>query len=909
MGLEAHSGMSDEIFGLLFETAPHPYLVLRADETFTIVAVNERYLDATGSDRSAIMGRGLFEVFPDNPDDTTATGVGDLRTSLERVKRERAADVMGVQKYDIPSPGSKGKFEVKYWSPVNTPVCDADGTLLYIIHHVEDVTDFILSREQASKGSGERIGHVQARADRMESEVILRAGEVKEANRQIKAVVEELERRKGELARLNEQLKDLDRAKTAFFSNISHEFRTPLTLMLGSLQEALGDTSVDLPEVQRGQLAVARRNALRLLKLVNALLDFTRVEAGRTQDRLRAHRSGCSYRAAGKSFPVGSCRSGSCPHHRLPAAAELVYVDPGMWETIVLNIVSNAYKFTHRGSIGVTMRVSGGSAHLTVRDTGIGIPTDELPKLFERFHRVEGSQGRSHEGSGIGLALVRELVQLHGGTISVESTLGQGSAFHVALPLGMAHLPADRIRDSGRPSKSAERAEAFIVEALSWLPDPGATNVEGQDESEGAHTFDGADPGVSRPRVLLADDNADMRTHVGSLLHKAGYQVSAVADGEQALAACFAKPPDLVLTDAMMPKLDGFGLVTRLRRDARTALLPIILLSARAGEEARIDGLKTGADDYIVKPFGSRELLARVDAAVRLSHARREAMIREAEMARLRASFDDAAVGMAHVATDGRWLRVNDRLCAMIGYSRSELLGTTFQNITHPDDLATDIVSVNQLLAGEIATYAMEKRYFRKDGKIVWINLTVSLVRKADGTPDYFLSVIDDITGRKRADIDLAESRSRLAGVVEFGYGRHYNNRRPPKRRSLQWSCRKAVPAEAAEIVGQPLSLLLPQRFGDVHIRHINAFARTGVSNRTMGRPGPLAALRADGRSFQSRHPFRKRSSAEKSSSPPFSETSRSENARRTPNACCWLNSIIASRTLSPTCRRSPCRR
>ena len=165
MGLEAHSGMSDEIFGLLFETAPHPYLVLRADETFTIVAVNERYLDATGSERSAIMGRGLFEVFPDNPDDTTATGVGDLRTSLERVKRERAADVMGVQKYDILSPGSKGKFEVKYWSPVNTPVCDGDGTLLYIIHHVEDVTDFILSREQASKESGERIGHVQARAD------------------------------------------------------------------------------------------------------------------------------------------------------------------------------------------------------------------------------------------------------------------------------------------------------------------------------------------------------------------------------------------------------------------------------------------------------------------------------------------------------------------------------------------------------------------------------------------------------------------------------------------------------------------------------------------------------------------------------------------------------------------------
>jgi PAS domain S-box-containing protein len=520
-----------------------------------------------------------------------------------------------------------------------------------------------------------------------------------------------------------------------------------------------------------------------------------------------------------------------------------------MWETIVLNLVSNAYKFTHRGGIAVTMGVSSGSAHLTVRDTGIGIPTDELPKLFERFHRVEGSQGRSHEGSGIGLALVRELVQLHSGSISVESTLGQGSAFQVAIPLGTAHLPADRIKNSG-PSRSTDRAEAFIVEALSWSSDSGATNVEDHEESEGAHTFDGADLGASRPRVLLADDNADMRTHVGSLLYKAGYEVSAVADGEQALAACFAKPPDLVLTDAMMPKLDGFGLVTRLRSDERTALLPIILLSARAGEEARIDGLKTGADDYIVKPFGSRELLARVDAAVRLSRARREAMIREAEMARLRASFDDAAVGMAHVATDGRWLRVNDRLCAMIGYSRSELLGTTFQHITHPDDLATDLVWVNKLLAGEIATYAMEKRYLHKDGEIVWIILTVSLVRNADGTPDYFLSVIDDITARKRADIDLAESRSRLAGVVDSAMDAIITIDARQNVVLFNGAAERLFLRTAAEVVGQPLSLLLPQGFGDAHSQHINAFARTGVSNRTMGRPGPLAALRADGTEF-----------------------------------------------------------
>ena len=370
------------------------------------------------------------------------------------------------------------------------------------------------------------------------------------------------------------------------------------------------------------------------------------------------------------------------------------------------------------------------------------------------------------------------------------------------------------------------------------MPDPGATNIEDQEESEGAHTFDGAGLRAFRPRVLLADDNADMRTHVGSLLYKAGYLVSAVADGEQALAACFAKPPDLVLADAMMPKLDGFALVTRLRLDERTALLPIILLSARAGEEARIDGLKTGADDYIVKPFGSRELLARVDAAVRLSRARREAMSREAELARLRASFDDAAVGMAHVDADGRWLRVNDRLCATTGYSRSELLGTTFQDITHPDDLATDLTSVNQLLAGDIATYAMEKRYFRKDGEILWINLTASLVRKADGAPDYFLSVIDDITARKRADIDLAESRSRLAGVVDSAMDAIITIDARQNVVLFNGAAEGLFLRKAAQVVGQPLSLLLPQRFGDAHSQHINAFAKTGVSNTAEGKSG-----------------------------------------------------------------------
>ncbi len=351
-------------------------------------------------------------------------------------------------------------------------------------------------------------------------------------------------------------------------------------------------------------------------------------------------------------------------------------------------------------------------------------------------------------------------------------------------------------------------------------------------------------------RVLLADDNADMLAYVSRLLRRAGYEVAAVADGEQALTACLANPPDLILTEVMLPGLDGFVLVGRLRGDERTALLPIILLSAQAGEEARVEGLEAGADDYIVKPFGSRELLARVDAAVRLSRARKEALSREAEIARLRASFEDAAVGIAHVATDGRWLRVNDRLCAMTGYSREELLAKSIQDITHPGDLKADLAALHQLLAGEIATHTMEKRYFRKDGEIVWINLTVSLVRNADGIPGYFLSVTDDITARKQASIELAESRSRLAGVVDSAMDAIISIDARQKIVLFNRAAEKMFQREAADVIGQGLSLLLPQRFAGVHAQQVDAFAKTSVSNRAMDNLGKLSALRADGTEF-----------------------------------------------------------
>ncbi|MBV9654326.1 MAG: GAF domain-containing protein, partial [Acetobacteraceae bacterium] len=262
-------------------------------------------------------------------------------------------------------------------------------------------------------------------------------------------------------------LAELDRAKTAFFSNISHEFRTPLTLMLEPLADAL--TAAVAPE-QRERLEMAHRNALRLLRLVNALLDFSRIEAGRVEAIFRPTDLAELTADLASSFRSATEKAGLQLTVDAPPLPTPVHVDRDMWEKIVLNLVSNAFKFTHEGAIAVTLREANGEAVLTVRDTGTGIPATELPKLFDRFYRVEGARGRSFEGSGIGLALVQELVALHGGTIRVDSHEGVGSSFTVAIPIGTAHLPPDRVRPANDAALSAGRAQAFVEEALRWLP-------------------------------------------------------------------------------------------------------------------------------------------------------------------------------------------------------------------------------------------------------------------------------------------------------------------------------------------------------------------------------------------------------------------------------------------------------
>ena len=402
-------------------------------------------------------------------------------------------------------------------------------------------------------------------------------------------------------------LAQIDRAKTAFFSNVSHEFRTPLTLMLGPTEDALGSPERALTGAN---LETVHRNELRLLKLVNGLLDFARIEAGRA----RASYQPTDLRALtvdlASTFRSAIERAGLAFQVECEALPESIYIDHDMWEKIVLNLLSNALKFTFSGGISVALRWHAGQALFTIQDSGVGIAEHELPRLFERFHRIEGTRARTHEGSGIGLALVHELVRLHGGSIEVTSELHRGTTFSIALPAGKAHLPEDSIGDTGRPTPTSAYT-AYVEEALRWVP----SSISGEPSSRKSEAQIGA-------RILVADDNADMREYIVRLLGQ-HWAVEAVSDGLEALQAARRAAPDLIISDVMMPRLDGFGLIRELRLEPETASIPTILVSARAGEEATAEGLRAGADDYLVKPFSASALLIRVEAQLSAARLRR----------------------------------------------------------------------------------------------------------------------------------------------------------------------------------------------------------------------------------------------------------------------------------------------
>lgn len=564
------------------------------------------------------------------------------------------------------------------------------------------------------------------------------------------ATAYETERRRAEA------LAELDRAKTKFFSNVSHEFRTPLTLMLGPLAEVLPEARERLTPEKHEQLVMARRNGLRLLKLVNNLLDFSRLEAGRlqatyqptdlcqlTEDISSIFRS--AMEKAGLVFSV-ECGPISGP----------IYVDRDLWEKIVLNLLSNAFKFTFEGSVTVRLKEVGDAVELSVSDTGTGIPQEELPRIFERFHRIENSRSRTFEGTGIGLALVQELATLHGGTASVTSAEGRGSTFTITIPLGSAHLPADRIQPASMTASAAPLGETYIEEAQRWLPE---SIVGAADLREISDVVPSAAPKPTPELILLADDNADMRDYLARLLRQK-YRVHTAPDGLKAVEAARQWRPDLVLADVMMPGLDGFGLLRAIRSDAALRSTPVILLSGRAGEESRVEGLHAGANDYLVKPFTARELLARIDSHLAISREQNNAAVTAQRLAAIVESADDAIISKDLNGIVTSWNGAAERI---FGYTAEEMIGRSITTIIPPELQADEQRILATIGRGEGIDH-FETVRLTKSGERVEVSLTISPLRDDKGRIVGAAKIARDITQRKKIESVLRTSE-KLASV------------------------------------------------------------------------------------------------------------------------------------------------
>lgn len=543
---------------------------------------------------------------------------------------------------------------------------------------------------------------------------------------------------------------EIDRAKTLCFSNISDELRTTQTLMLGPLADALA--VLESPVSDRERHAIAYRNSLRLLKHVNSLLDFSRIEARQTQAFYQSTDLAALTSKLANNFRSVCERAGLLLVVDCPPLPEPVYVDRDLWEVVILNLLSNAFKFAFEGGLSIALRAMSGLVELSIADTGIGVPEREVPTLFERFRRIEGQEAHAYDGSGIGLTLVYELVKLHGGTIDARRKVGRGTTFTIRLPFGKAHLPPDRIGVKNSLSSNSVSADDYIQTAPRWRPDAAPLT-----EEPGAYEPAGDIGTEPAARVLYADSDPDMRTYVRRLLG-AHYEVQTVADGEAALTAINEHRPDLVLTDFRVSSLDGRGLLHAIRAQAKLHDLPVIILSAVAHGHGA-----AGANDYLVKPFSSRELLARVSNNLGLARFRQDALaaLRKNEE-KFRRVLSTDAVAIFFVNREDVLIDANEAFLQLTGYSRDDLINRrlTWRKLTPPEWMAQSEAQMKGLAAtGRIGPY--EKQYLRKDGTRSWMLFAGRDL--GDGTAVKFAI---DINERKRIEQALRESQERLSKLV-----------------------------------------------------------------------------------------------------------------------------------------------
>ncbi|QLA14986.1 ATP-binding protein [Desulfolutivibrio sulfoxidireducens] len=553
---------------------------------------------------------------------------------------------------------------------------------------------------------------------------------------------EKLQSANADITRLYEKTREIDELKTRFFANISHELRTPLTLILGPLDALLKDPGLD--PAQRPGLELAARNARILHRQVCDLLDVAKLDAGRMAMRYSRADVAHLVRLTASLFEL------LARDRRIRFAVDapetlFAQVDAEKYRRILQNLLSNAFKFTpDKGRIDVRLKERDRQIVCEVADNGPGVPPDMRETVFERFRQADDSSRRRHGGTGLGLAIVKEFASLHGGTVQLNETPGGGARFTVALPLAAPEgaVISDQPEDAETDPGLIEGLGAPVAERPACSPD----------QPEDA------------PLVLIVEDNPDMRAFLAGSLGRE-FRTATAPGGREGLAAALSLRPGLILSDVMMPGMDGEEMVRELRTRPETRDTPVIMLTAKADEALRTRLLPDLVQDFMTKPFSEDELFAKVRAL--LKERRRAEADKQKVEARFTATFEQAAVGIAHVAPDGRWLRVNRKLCAMLGFSAEELRQLDFQRVTHPDDLEADLGYMARMLAGEIDTYSMEKRYLRSDGHPIWVTLTTSLVRDAKGRPDYFIAVAEDIDRRKETEAALRETQERFRVLVE----------------------------------------------------------------------------------------------------------------------------------------------
>ncbi len=544
-----------------------------------------------------------------------------------------------------------------------------------------------------------------------------------------------------------ETLAQIDQAKTDFFTNVSHEFRTPLTLLLGPTEELLENAADPVTNGQRARLEVIQRNALRMLKLVNNLLDFSRLESGAAVARFDPVDLARYTAELASMFESAAARAGLALTIDCQPLPSPVYVDQEHWAKVVLNLVSNALKFTFSGGIAVRMRADEGQVLLTVSDSGTGIPAHELPRLFERFHRVRGAAGRTNEGSGVGLALVAQITRMHGGTVDVESNPGVGTTFFVRVPFGHAHLPSEQVGAPGELVDPSQQAQSFVSEAMRWVdrvPDPSSP-------------VDDLRP-ADAPKVLVVDDNDDMREYTAGLLRPT-YDVTTAVDGIDALAKVAESTPDLIVTDVMMPYLDGFGLLARLHSEPATTGIPVIMLSARAGEDGVVEGLEAGADDYLIKPFSARELLARVAVNLELDRVRRVRTTLERSQDLLDQAQRLAKVGSWEIDLQRDQLRGSPEFYRILEITQELVEQHGFRDLlgelVHPDDLDGVIRVLDQARSDAVTRGVARIRTPSGQEKV--LETRVETGTDEDGH-DMLRGSVQDVTEQRRLEKSLAES-------------------------------------------------------------------------------------------------------------------------------------------------------